>query len=130
MSKQSAPELHYGVDVTTDEDGETYWLRGHHPDRRAIAAANRYARRECGLSNAADDPEATLDSVVVSRLHLAEDPERRCAACGRPQTACPWQAGSGPEECCDGCSHPEEGWLVICRPETPGATAWTRVLVR
>jgi hypothetical protein len=68
-----ARQLHYGQVVWEGEHDGYYWMAGHVAPRRAIAAANRYARIECGLENAADDPDASLESVTVSHLWFRED---------------------------------------------------------
>ena len=47
-------DLHYGQQVWDDEDGEAYYMAGHVPKRRALAAANRYARTVCGFVNLYD----------------------------------------------------------------------------
>ena len=61
------PQRHYGHIVWDDEDYSegAYYMGGHVPKRRAIAAANRYARVEQGLVNLADDKAAPLSWVRV-----------------------------------------------------------------
>lgn len=67
---------HYGHEVWQDEDGDGYYLAGHVPPRRAIAAANRYARVECGLLNLFDDhgPNALPGARHVWWKPAEEDP--------------------------------------------------------
>jgi hypothetical protein len=60
----AASPAHYGHHVWQDEDGETYFLAGHVPHRRAIAAANRYARVECGLTDLWDGTAGLSDTTV------------------------------------------------------------------
>jgi hypothetical protein len=55
---------HYGHEVWQDEDGENYYLAGHVPHRRALAAANRYARLECGFVNLYDCHGVTIDGFL------------------------------------------------------------------
>lgn len=66
---------HYGHHVWQDEDGEPFYLAGHVPPRRAIAAANRHARVECGLANLYDDPESTNGLPGVRHVWGRPDPE-------------------------------------------------------
>lgn len=126
------PPSYYGiVGITTDEDGETYWLRGHHPDRRTLAAANAYARRDCGLVNLLDEHGGRLSELRVERVWLQPtSPERRCSSCGTPIGSCPWSAGTGKAECCESCSHPEDDWYAASSPAEPGAEPWTSVEIR
>jgi hypothetical protein len=65
---------HYGHEVWQDEDGEAYYLAGHVPLRRAIAAANRYARVECGLANLYDDPEPSTGLPGARHVWWSPDP--------------------------------------------------------
>jgi hypothetical protein len=95
----AASPAHYGCHVWQDEDGESYYLGGHVPQRRAIAAANRYARVECGLTNLADDSEAPLSWVTVRHVwwrKAEEDPYG-------------------------------EGWMEPCSANDDGAEAFTEV---
>lgn len=66
---------HYGQAVYDDESGDCYWLAGHVPARRAIAAANRYARVECGLVNLADEHGAPLSYVTVEHTYWRPEPQ-------------------------------------------------------
>ncbi|NEE12016.1 hypothetical protein G3M58_36865 [Streptomyces sp. SID7499] len=59
-----APEMeatHYGVQVAWlgEEWGEALIALGHHDTRRILAAFNRHTRHYGGLTNLADDPDAT-----------------------------------------------------------------------
>lgn len=57
---------HYGCLVSDmGEDGEVLIL-GHAPDRRAIAAANRHARKVWGLANFYDAPGVLLAGGFLS----------------------------------------------------------------
>lgn len=60
------PGVHYGHAVWDDEEGDTFYLAGHVPARRAIAAANRYCRVEAGMVNLLDDHGAPLTWVKVT----------------------------------------------------------------
>jgi hypothetical protein len=122
--------VHYGVEVGTDEEGETYWLVGHIPDRRAIATSNRYARVECGLRDLYDGARWS-DGPIITRLWLRPDPVRSCYGCGRPAAECRAMGGESPGRyCCDeeSCSHPAaDEWLIPCAETDPGAQPWTRL---
>jgi hypothetical protein len=59
-----ATDLHYGHRVIEDDDGDTYYVAGHVPDRRALAAANRYARTVAGFANLYDCPGTTIDGFL------------------------------------------------------------------
>lgn len=120
--------VHYGVEVGTDEDGEVYWLRGHVPDRRAIAASNRYARVECGLRDLYDGTSWSDEPPRIVRLWLRPDPVRSCYGCGKPADECLPDA-----PCCGACrdeggAHPAgDEWLVPCAEGDTGAEPWTRL---
>jgi hypothetical protein len=58
-------DTHYGHAVWEDEDGEAYYMAGHVSTRRAIAAANRYARLRKGLINLYDFHGAVLTDPGV-----------------------------------------------------------------
>lgn len=100
VSTAAAP-AHYGHHVWEDEDGSTYYLAGHVPERRAIAAANRYARVECGLVNLADDRSAPLSWVTVRHV------------CWKP----------APNDYPDW----EDGHMLPCSAEEDGAEPFTEV---
>lgn len=55
---------HYGLTVAEDEDGDLYYVAGHVPKRRALAAANRYARTEQGMTNLYDAHGVTLPGFL------------------------------------------------------------------
>lgn len=125
------PPTHYGVQVGTDEEGETYWLRGHVPDRRAIAAANRYARVDAGLADLYDGSRWSDEPPTIVRLYLRPDPVRFCYGCGKPATECRYFGGESPEAyCCteEDCEHPDaDEWLTPCAEGDEGAEPWTRL---
>lgn len=93
MTTQILPDLsgfeaHYGIRVSyIGEDGYMVAL-GHHDDkRRVIAAMNRLARKQAGLSNMRDDHRATYEDAV-GRLYddwgveLTGSAEEWCIQCG------------------------------------------------
>jgi hypothetical protein len=64
---RSLPE-HYGCRVTyIGEDGDVM-VMGHPGARRALAAANRCARKDVGLVNLADDRFADFYALMVREL--------------------------------------------------------------
>lgn len=94
----AAQPAHYGHHVWQDEDGETFYLAGHVPLRRAIAAANRYARVECGLVNLYDDPDPTPGLPGARHVWWRPDPE-----------------------------HPDADWMLPASADDEGAEPLTEV---
>ena len=72
----SARPAHYGHHVWQGEDGEYFYLNGHVANRRAIAAANRYARVECGMRSLYGEETPPAGLPMVSHLWFRPDPER------------------------------------------------------
>jgi hypothetical protein len=99
ISTATSP-THYGHEVWQDEDGEAYYLAGHVPLRRAIAAANRYARVECGLMNLFDEPGP---NALPGARHVCWKPA--------PNDYPGW----------------EDGHMVPCAAEESGAEPFTEV---
>jgi len=98
MISTAANPAHYGHHVWQDEDGETYYLAGHVPLRRAIAAANRYARVECGLVNLYDDSESPSGLPEACHVWWKPDPEDA-----------------------------DSDWMLPASPDDPGAEPYTEV---
>lgn len=65
--------------VWDDESGERCFIQGHlRPERHAIAAANRWARVDCGLVNLFDDKADAAhwrEWITVEYRWLRPDPQ-------------------------------------------------------
>lgn len=92
---------HYGLDVWEDEDGEVLWIKGHVGKRRALAAANRYARVEQGLANLYDQP-----GVVIARSFLWVEHEWWAPVADREDDEYPWWE-------CDASDHGATPFTVV-----------------
>lgn len=71
------PPRHYGLRVWENES-EDVIVEGHPPVRRALAAANRWARVECGMTNLYDTFDADLTGLRVHRMWGLADDDRWC----------------------------------------------------
>lgn len=68
-------EDHYGHYVWDDESGDRYYIAGHVPARRAIAAVNRYCRVVGGMVNMFDEHGAPLSWVTVKHTYWRAEPQ-------------------------------------------------------
>jgi hypothetical protein len=87
------------------EDGAVLLL-GHVDRRRAIAAANRYARTVWGLANLVDDPQCPADLIEVTQ-HWAVPAHQ--PGCVTAEQAYRDGQETGPDEGCGCWTAPQEG---------------------